>query len=87
MSGKQLMIAMLENRIESSRETLTRQCESLAEELGHLVDRLRPTMPNHLLDINSLGEVQGMGPMIDAECAKLMTTVMALIHVKDMIED
>ena len=66
---------MILQDIESDRKELARDCKSLAEFIMQLHRKLLSDVPNDRLYINSLGEVQAQGGMIDAKCGSITTSI------------
>ena len=86
MTAKEEVVAFLNVRIEGHRDSLTERCKALAIHLDQLVGRLESDIPHGCICLNTLGEVQAQGGMIDAECGRFMATV-ETIQVIEQIKE
>ena len=87
MTTEQKMEAFLKTRIDHHRTELVNNCRTLADHMNAIANRLEADDVNYMYDcmrINSLGEVQTKGSIIDARFAELMTTVDALRVLKNI---
>lgn len=61
--------------IQYERDELASMCHQLAHRLICIADELGSDIPNKKLMINSLGEIQSEGNMIDVKCSRIMTMI------------
>jgi len=77
-------ITVIESQLSSQRRDLMHKCRMLSQMLNRIAARLGEDEPHDMMDLNSLGEVQATGPMIDAMCARFMATERALRTLKEV---
>ncbi len=65
------MIQRVDDGIRHDRESLARQLCILAERLIRISKRLESDRPHSDICLNSLGEIQSEGTIIDASCGRL----------------
>ena len=76
------MKKLIMQEMERTRESLIRAMEVLGQDLVRKAKRLKE---NKDYCINSLGEIQGQGPMIDAYCGAF-ATLRNLLHDLEGLE-
>jgi len=76
--NKQEICRLMRNDLSATRMNLAMNAETLIQILSDLVIRLRSETDHDKLIINSLGEIQSAGTIIDAECGRLGGLITAL---------
>lgn len=76
----------LDQQIKYARSSLAGRCSVLAESMIKLARKLNGDMPHDNLCINSLGEIQSQGTIIDAECGQLATKIDMLLLLRQNVE-
>lgn len=66
--------------IRYTRQELSQRCKTLTARLETLCKRLDSDTPDDRLNINSLGEIQSEGTIIDAICGRLAAKI-SLLYV------
>lgn len=66
---------IVELNIAHQRGSLAQRCRVLSTDMIKLAEKLNSETDHNNLCVNSLGEIQSQGTIIDAECGRLMATI------------